>query len=218
MPNIKHYGDIDIPNVDRAVINQIRPNLETGPWIAGGAALRWHRGQIMNSFSDVDVFFRNRQQFYALDQVFQNQLFRDRGQEFDSVSNFFNRLVSEPTPTCQQLFRSDNAITYGWNGYRIQLINHNFYSDVEELLSKFDIIACKIATDGVQWVTIDPRTVDHIENNVLDMCEPLQPGAVKRFFKYWIYGFQPVPELITRLQNHRGLETDFANSNDYDHI
>lgn len=217
MPNIKQYGDINIPGVDRAVINQIRPNLETGPWIAGGAALRWYRGQIMNSFSDVDVFFRDRQQFHDLDQVFQNQLFReDRRDRLDT--DFFNLIKNESPSSCQQLFRSDNAITYGWNGYRIQLINHNFYSDVEALLNKFDIFACKIATDGVRWVTVDPRTVEHIEHCILDMCEPLQPSAIKRFFKYWIYGFQPVPELIDRLQNHRGLETDFANSNDYDHI
>ena len=221
MPDTKLIqGGISIPRVDRRVLNLVNPNIENGPWIAGGSVIRWMQGLSMNSFSDVDVFFHDQQQFHRLDQQLQQLIFREYPNE--KYTWFDNKIIPlvqhEDNPACQQLFRSDNAITYSWYGYRIQLINRSYYDNVDELLSAFDIIACKIATDGRHWVTNHVDTIDHIQYRVLDMAEPLQPGAIKRFFKYWIYGFQPVPDLITRLQQHGNLETNFANSNDYDHI
>ena len=211
-------GSINVPRIDRRVIELVEPNIHCGPWIAGGSVIRWMQGQSMNSFSDIDVFFRNQAQFHQLDQYLQQLIYREYPDEKFII--FDNKLlsISNDSPGCQQLFRSDNAITYSWYGYRIQLINRSYYQDVNEMLSAFDIIACKIATDGRQWITNHPDTIDHIQHRILDMVDPLQPGAIKRFFKYWIYGFHPVPELITKLQQHSGLETNFANSNDYDHI
>lgn len=200
VPNTNQFsGSIAIPAIDYSLIEYIKPNLEHGPWIAGGAVWRWYRGQAINSFTDVDVFFRDRAQFDLLN----DQLRLGRKNEFDS---------GEP------LFISDNAATYSFDGYRIQLIKRNFYDNVDALLNKFDIISCKIATDGRQWFTNNTQTIQHIESSVLDMVNPLQPGAIKRFLKYWIYGFIPTDELITRLQKAENLERNFFMTNDYDHI
>jgi hypothetical protein len=40
--------------------------------------------------------------------------------------------------------------------------------------------------------------------------------AVKRMFKYWIYGYQPTVDLIERIQQIPDLQNNFANSTDYD--
>lgn len=200
VPNTNQFsGPISIPSIDQGLIEYIRPNLEHGPWIAGGAVWRWYRGRAINSFTDIDVFFRDPAQFNLLN----SKLRLGSNNEFDS---------GDP------LFISDNAATYSFNGYRIQLIKRNFYDNVDALLNKFDIIACKIATDGCTWVTNHNLTVQHIENSILDMIDPLQPGAIKRFLKYWVYGFTPKDSLIARLQQAENLDRNFFMSNDYDHI
>lgn len=191
-------GYMSMPQVDRCLINFINPNLENGPWIAGGAVWRWYIDQSLNGYTDVDVFFRNKEQFEALS---------------DKLS-----IASDTRDRMPLFFTSKNAKTYGWKGYRIQLICRSYYDNVKELLDHFDIIACKIATDGERYFASSPDTITHIEQKILDMDEPLQPGSIKRFFKYWIYGFRPQAQLVRRLQLATDLERNFVNSNDYDHI
>ena len=61
MPDTKLIqGGISIPRVDRRVLNLVNPNIENGPWIAGGSVIRWMQGLSMNSFSDIDVFFHDQ--------------------------------------------------------------------------------------------------------------------------------------------------------------
>ena len=50
-----------VHNSDQEPVNLILPNLKEGPWIAGGAALRWYQDQSVGD-SDIDVFCSSEEQ------------------------------------------------------------------------------------------------------------------------------------------------------------
>ena len=59
---------VDFPTVHRAdsePVTLIWPDIERGPWIAGGAPLRWWQGLPVGE-SDIDVFCANKQQADAV--------------------------------------------------------------------------------------------------------------------------------------------------------
>lgn len=195
---------LSIPVSDIPVVSLIQPNMANGPWIAGGAVIQWYRGQVVGRH-DVDVFFRDESQFNSL----KNKLQTDMRDVFDFKS-------SPPSNNCQLIFNSANAETYQWNGFNVQLIKARYYNSVNELLDRFDITACKVATDGRSWYTNHSSAEQHIKNYVLDMEKIMPEMAVKRMFKYWIYGYQPTVDLIERIQQIPNLQNNFANSTDYD--
>ena len=51
---------------DQLLVNIISPDLKDGPWIAGGACLRWFQNQPVGEHSDIDVFCKNEKQAQKL--------------------------------------------------------------------------------------------------------------------------------------------------------
>ena len=60
----KSIDVIEFPTVHRAdnePVNLIWPDIDHGPWIAGGAALRWYQGLPVGE-NDIDVFCADTKQ------------------------------------------------------------------------------------------------------------------------------------------------------------
>ena len=196
-----------IPDNDSFVVNSvIKPNLKTGPWIAGGAAMCWFNGSNTisgNNFplmQDIDVFFANVDQLTKVTQ---------RIMEYNSCS------ILSP-------YETSNAKTYQFelNGQRdywkIQLIQRTFFNSAEEVLNNFDFVCCGIATDGEQYVTL-PNAAKDLKEKVLNIHRYNPLTVLPRTIKYWAYGFTPSPELINLIGSDTLLTTNFAGHTDYDH-
>jgi len=190
---------LSIPPVDLKIIELVKPNMSSGPWIAGGSVIQWYKGNPVEEH-DIDVFFRDREQYEHVKLRLLNDL---------DPENILD-------VNCELIFKSTNAETFRYKKHTVQLIRARFYNSVTELLDKFDIIACKIATDGYSWFSNHHETETHINKNILDMEHIVPDSALKRLFKYWVYGFQPTEELICRIENMQNLNTDFSNTTDYD--
>jgi len=206
MQKFSQQDILSIPSNDKYLIQLIKPDLINGPWIAGGAVIQWFNGLPVRSH-DVDIFFKNSSQYHLYEKFFQQ-----------SIVSSYDYPTSTPNDLkdCSLVFDSPKAKTYKYQHWKIQLIKTNFFNSINDLLDHFDITACKLATDGKRWYTNHPSTINHIENKILDM-DLLRPEmAVKRLFKYWIYGYQPTVELIERIQQTPNIENDFAYSTDYD--
>lgn len=174
----------------RNIMQIICPTV-TGPWIAGGAALKWYTDSPVN-LSDIDVFFR------------------DSGQH----QKLFDALTSNSSWTLKM--RTRNAST--WNNrntnHVIQLIEKEFFEDIQSLLDSFDITVCQIATDGERFYASD-QTYEDIQNRSLRMHLPLQPNAIRRYFKYVAYGYRPVPGLHAQVCNDPDVNWNMS-IDDYD--
>jgi len=185
---------------DKFPVNIIDPNLNCGPWIAGGAALSWYQGEPIG-FSDIDVFFNSKGQF-------------------DRVNNIVKTL------NATILHESANAITYGltvpsssentMSNWKIQLIKRTF-DNVQQLVDSFDITVCQIATDGRSYV-LGNNTAQHIKTKTLAMIN-MTPSLIRRVIKYWSYGYEPTTELLDYISNNSDAITwTLPSSDDYDTI
>jgi len=207
MQTFSQQNTLDLPSDDLYLRQLIKPDLINGPWIAGGAVIQWIRGQSVSSH-DVDIFFRNETQYRTLEKFFQEA----------SVSAYeYPMGVADNTANESSLiFSSDNAKTFRYNHWKIQLIKTRFFDSVDDLLKQFDITACKVASDGQSWYTNHPHALQHINDYVLDMDVIRPETVIKRLFKYWTYNYQPTADLIERIQQTPNLEHNFSNTTDYD--
>ena len=180
---------------DRQPVSVIEPDLSEGPWIAGGAALKWFQQQpVMDS--DIDIFCRSRSQAQAV---------------IDRIKGY-NRY--------QIKHESDNAVTISYHdkdqwssSWNLQVITKNFYPDIESVINQFDITVCQIGTTGTEWV-LGRNTARDIRTRTLAFTERRGPDSVKRLVKYWIYGFRPEPATLDSLINDPDLRWDFASDGD----
>jgi hypothetical protein len=175
-------------------VGVIQPNIEHGPWIAGGAALQWFQGQPVG-LGDIDVFCRDDEQAQAV--------------------------ISDLDKVATLIYRSDNAITFSMPkleinevDWRIQVIKANYYATAQEVIDRFDITVCQVATCGREWI-LGETTAQDIDQRQLKMIEPLRPGAVKRLIKYWTYGYQPSDQLFDRVVNNPDNNWEFGHDEDY---
>lgn len=162
---------------DQEPVTIIWPDLHAGPWIAGGAALRWYQGQPVGE-SDIDVFCANAKQ--AADII-------------ERVKSYGRHSIK---------FESENAVTLeyesheGWSKrWTIQIITRRYFSSLQEVIDNFDISVCQIGTGGQEWL-LGKDTARDIRERNLRMRMPLQPDAAKRLVKYWTYGYRPVEGLL----------------------
>ena len=181
---------------DSEPITLIWPDLERGPWIAGGAALRWWQGQPVGE-SDIDVFCANREQAEAV---------IERIKEYGRWTRKFD---------------SDNATTLSYwskdndrKTWTIQIIKRRYYKTLQEVIDSFDMTVCEIGTGGNNWL-LNKMTARDIRERNLRLKMPLQPDAVKRVVKYWTYGYRPVPGLLEAVQNNPNAKWEFALDEDY---
>ena len=189
------YPTIHIDDIEAVSI--IEPDLRKGPWIAGGAALRWYQGQPVGD-SDIDIFCRDARQAQAV---------------VDRIKSFGRFQIKH---------ESENALTItyhspdNWGNSRtLQIITRKYFSSLQEVIDNFDITVCQIGTTGTEWV-MNPFTARDIRERNLRFVDPLMPDTVKRLTKYWVYGYRPVPGTIEAIQNNPNARWAFSYEGDYD--
>ena len=171
--NYDHPVDVvDFPTVHRAdsePITLIWPDIERGPWIAGGAPLRWWQGLPVGE-SDIDVFCANQAQA---------EVIIERIKEFGRWQRKYD---SENATTLSYWSKNDSSKVW-----TIQVIKRRYFTSLEDVISNFDMTVCEIGTCGNNWV-LGKQTARDIRERNLRMKLPLTPDALKRVVKYWTYG------------------------------
>lgn len=181
---------------DHEPVSLIDPNIDKGPWIAGGACLRWYQGEPVGD-SDIDVFCASPiQAKQIIDQI-------------KSYGRFSVRYESENAVTLH--YTSKDHYSTGWT---IQIITRRFFNNIKEVINSFDITVCEIGTAGDQWV-LGPFTAKDIREKNLRFKMPLQPDAPKRLTKYWTYGYRPVEGTIEAIQQNPDTRWSFSSDEDY---
>jgi hypothetical protein len=189
---IKIYPTVN--SADYEPVNIINPDIDKGPWIAGGACLRWYQDLPVGD-SDIDVFCRSDVQ---ADRIIN---------EIKSYSRYEIKYESENATTIRYWSLNNKS-------WIIQIIKRRYFSTAKDIIDNFDITVCQAATDGKNWVLGDNFAKDCREKN-LRFSRPLQPDAVKRLTKYWTYGYRPVDGLIDEIINSPGTRWSFALDEDY---
>ena len=182
---------------DQEPINLILPGPD-GPWIAGGAALRWYQGQPVGE-SDIDIFCRDAQQAEA---VIEN---------IKSYGRFHTKFESDNALTLEYYTKSTNMPSERWT---LQIIKRRYFKSLKEVIDNFDISVCQVGTDGNSWL-LGKDTARDIRERNLRMNIPLQPDAAKRLAKYWTYGYRPVDGLLSAVQNNPIGKKMFQSDEDY---
>lgn len=168
-----------------------------GPWIAGGAALRWYQGKPIRK-SDIDIFCKSPKQ----------------------VQEVIERIKS--WGRCNEKFDSENALTLEyyryepWTTWNLQIIKHRFYNSPQEVIDAFDLGVCRVATDGHHWL-LGQGTAQQIRRKELVFKEPLAPDALKRLLKYTAYGYRASDEQHQAILDNPESIWDFEFHSDYDH-
>ncbi len=189
-----------VPEQDWPALDVIQPNAKDGPWIAGGACLKWYQGQPVN-MSDIDVFFRD---------AFQLRRAMNR---IEDTKRFYVR------------YRSENAITYEYTTesdsvedvrtvFTIQLIQHKYFNSMEEVIDRFDFSVCQVGTCGTEWV-LGEHTAKDIRTRSLRAVGDVKGDVAKRLTKYWIYGYRPVDGLMNDIINNPNTKYKFEQDGDY---
>lgn len=196
----KEVEVIEFPTVhkkDSEPVNLIWPDIQRGPWIAGGAALRWYQGLPVGE-SDIDVFCANAKQ--AADII----------ERIKSYGRFTVKFESENAVTLDYWSKKDYS-----DRWTIQIITRRYFSSLDEVINNFDITVCEVGTAGNEW-KLGQFTARDIRERNLNFKLPLQPDAMKRLVKYWTYGYRPVKGTIAAIQNNPNARWQFgAETEDY---
>ena len=192
--NCKEYPTIH--KNDWEPVTLIEPDLDHGPWIAGGAALHWWQYQPVGE-SDIDVFCR--------DQIQAQQV-------IDRIKTYGRYHVK---------FESENAVTIEYNSigdwnqhWTIQIITRRYFKSIQDVINGFDITVCEIGTTGTEW-HMGQFTARDIRERNLRFKLPLQPDAPKRLTKYWVYGYRPVPGTVEQIYDNPNTRWAFSETEDY---
>ena len=181
---------------DSEPVSIIWPDLKQGPWIAGGAALRWFQDQAVGE-NDIDVFCASEEQAQRV---------------IDDIKSY-GRYSTK--------WESDNAVTLTYytigagKEWTIQIIKRRYFMSLKDVIDNFDITVCQIGTAGNDWL-LGQYTARDIRERNLRMKLPLQPDAVKRLTKYWTYGYRPVEGLLESVQNNPLAKKEFHGDNEYE--
>lgn len=180
-------GELMVPNSQAYTIYHIRPNFRNGPWIAGGAVRQWLNGEEVTS--DVDIYVKDEKQKLYL---------RDR---FDAAG-------------WDQYFTSSNALTFKSPRNEdkmadIQIIVKEYHKTPQAVLQTFDFAQCQLITDGYEvygnplWrkteLTLDKFRPDHL---------------IKRFIKYYSYGYDVKPGTLKEWAKNKELNYNFSGDGD----
>lgn len=194
-PNINSFPMVH--HRDFEPISIISPNMEKGPWIAGGAPLRWYQGQPVGD-SDIDIFCSNVKQ--AIDLV----------DSFKSYGRYHTKAESDNAVTLEYWPKDDYD-----KKWTIQVIRRRYFNNASDIIKNFDISVCQIVTDGTS-IQMGTYTARDIREKNLRMEIPVAPDAVKRLTKYWTYGYRPVDGLLQAIMNDPATKWEFNPSEDYD--
>lgn len=181
---------------DDEPVTIIAPTLKEGPWIAGGACLRWYQGQPVGE-SDIDIFCANEEQA--------NRVI----EEIKSYGRYTIKFESENAVTLSY-YSKDNLKTW-----TLQVIRRRYFNSLKEVIDNFDISVCQIGTGGNEW-QLGKHTARDIRERNLRMNMPLQPDAAKRLAKYWTYGYRPVDGLLDSVKSNPVAKQMFQSTEDYE--
>lgn len=154
-------------DTDQAAVTLIAPNMENGPWIAGGAPLRWELGESVDLHHDIDVWFRDPEQFSAA-------VLR--------VREHADIVIETPNAHTYRFYHANDGTR------TIQLVKANFFESAQEVIEHFDFSVCQIVTDG--------KTIRYGEHTRADICArrlrvvKSRDDCAKRIVKYLAYGFK----------------------------
>ena len=173
-----------VHDIDAEPVYLVRPDMQKGPWIAGGAVMRWYENKPVRT-SDIDVFCRDAKQADAVIKRVRN------------------------TGRCSIAHESDNAVTLKYwsdgmqpiNAWTVQIIRRDYFKDAQSVIDRFDISVCKILTDGYN-VVLGEYTARDLRSKTLRMNMPLRNDAAKRYIKYLTYGYRPVDGLHDAVINN----------------
>lgn len=186
---------------DQLPVNIIKPDLKSGPWIAGGACLRWFQNKPVGQHSDIDVFCKNEKQANDLIEYINNEI---------GLTNFIGYTIC--------VFKSDNAHTFNVHSdgrdWKIQVITCKYFNNIQDVIDSFDITVSQIATTGNEWILGEQTAKDINERNL--RFRRINKHTPKRLIKYWTYGFNPVPGTIEAIQQHPICSWNFLGSEEYD--
>jgi hypothetical protein len=194
---------------DREIVELIAPDMERGPWIAGGAALKWYQG-LPAGGSDIDVWFKDQESFDRLKQKMTHQKNRETSIGSWPLIEFEVKTLE----TWDILHVSPNAITIFNNNSKhiVQLIQKEFFDSPQKVLDTFDFEVCKVLTDGKQFL-FGEHTLEDIKTKTLRVLK-VTPSLVSRTIKYMTMGYVPCPELKALLVSG-SVNVDFRGINDY---
>ena len=186
---------------DQLPVNVINPDIDKGPWIAGGACLRWFQNIPVGEHSDIDVFCKNEKQAEKLIDYIKHIGLSDYSHGHSHV-----------------VIKTDNACTFNINAnnknWKVQIITCKYFDTIKEVIDHFDISVCQVATTGNEWI-LGEMTVKDINSHSLRFNH-ITKQAPKRLIKYWTYGFNPVEGTIEAIQEFKDSSWDFAGADDYD--
>jgi hypothetical protein len=160
---------------------------ENGPWIAGGSLHRTYR-KIPLTNADVDVFFKNKEQF----EQFVSAI---------SLSSLTTGYKIESTIYSE--WHCTLTIKYMDVDWKIQCVTFKYFDNIEELFKSFDINVCRIAYDGTN-VIYEDGVLNQINNNKLKFNEGsiYYPSVtLKRLVKYIKMGYD-VEDVDLKLLTH----------------
>lgn len=201
---------------DIGIIRAVNPAMVGGPWIAGGAVVKWINGQEATP-SDIDVFFHNEHQF--LNTCFHMETLGYR-QIYDTPNAKTYRMTGTHTDSGDPLVLIGDEIlqlkaSLRYIGPQVQLIKKRYFSSANEVIESFDLTCCQFATDGNQIVR-GKDAVKDMRDKTLHVNK-WTPGILKRIAKYYAYGYTPDKETISRLLDQETTMTmDFAGISEYD--
>lgn len=185
---------------DQLPVNIIEPDLKNGPWIAGGACLRWFQNKPVGKHSDIDVFCKNEKQAEKL---------------IDYIRHI--GLSTHGNGSAHVIIKTDNACTFSINAnnkdWKIQVITCKYFNTIQEVIDNFDISVCQVATTGNEWI-LGNNTAKDINSHSLRF-NYISKQSPKRLIKYWTYGFIPIPGTISMIQQHKDSSWDFICDDDY---
>jgi len=148
---------------------------ENGPWIAGGCLHRTYRKLPLTN-ADVDVFFKNKEQF----EQFVSAI---------SLTSLFSGYKIESTIYSE--WHCTLTIKYMDVDWKIQCVTFKYFDNIEELFKSFDINVCRIAYDGTN-VVYGENVLNEINSNKLKFNEGsiYYPSVtLKRLVKYVKMGY-----------------------------
>lgn len=164
---------------DRYPVSVICPNINDGPWIAGGAPICWYNNSSVE-LQDIDVWCKNKEQEIAV-----------------------IKRLTENFATIQLSTR--NAVTFilrqdDQHSWKIQVITKQCFESIRELFDYFDITVCKIATDGGRFYFADDGVVRDLNSKTLRFVTEQRINA-QRMMKYIFYGYKPLKSQLDYLRD-----------------
>lgn len=181
---------------DAHIVSVIKPDLMHGPWIAGGAALAWYQGNAVRE-NDIDIFCASSEQMQEV------------ASRLNNTATLFERYDSKYAKTYDAKIDKQE--------WMVQLIKCRYFNSAQEIIDAFDISVCEIVTDGKRFV-LGQHTAYDIRNNLLRFKDDLREDAIKRYAKYYAYGYKPVPGTFEKIVNNPYGKKSFAADEDYHNV